>query len=435
MSWRLCLKNRVLGVLAGLAIFSLAACSGQSSSPIPASPGDTGAGSNFVRSCADLQPGDDVSCFALMRTDVGGGLLFNRDLPEGPGVVTDGKPSAKPSSTPAPTPTPTAGPVAGYGPVQIQGAYGLGSGGSGQTVAIVDAYDDPTAESDLAVYRARFGLSACTTANGCFKKVNQSGVQGSYPKADGGWAQEISLDLDMVSATCPNCHILLVEASSATFANLAAGVNTAASNGATEISNSYGGGESGAANASYDHPGIIITASAGDSGTGASQPASYASVVAVGGTSLKTASNARGWTETVWSGTGSGCSAYVAKPTWQTDHGCAKRSEADVSAVADPNTGVAVYDSTIYRGAGGWMVFGGTSASSPIIASVFALAGNAATQNAAQGLWQHGGTASFNDVISGSNGSCSASYAYICKAGAGYDGPTGWGTPNGTTAF
>ena len=158
-------------------------------------------------------------------------------------------------------------------------------------------------------------------------------------------------------------------------------------------------------------------------------------MVAVGGTSLKKATGTRGWAETVWSGTGSGCSSVVAKPSWQTDSGCTKRSEADTSAVADPNTGVAVYDSTAYRGSKGWMVFGGTSASSPIIASVFALAGNAATQNAAQGLWQHGGTAGFNDVTSGTNGTCSASYAYICKARAGYDGPTGWGTPNGTSAF
>ena len=431
------MKNRLFAAFVCAAMTALSACSGQSNSPIPTNAlAGAPTPANAVRSCADLLPGDDVSCFAMMRTDVGGGLLFDKTLPEPPGVTTARKPTPQPSGSPSPAPTPTpGGSVSGYGPTQIQSAYALGSGGSGQTVAIVDAYDDPAAEADMGVYRAKFGLSPCTTANGCFKKVNQNGVAGSYPAANASWGQEISLDLDMVSATCPNCHILLVEATSATFANLAAGVNAAASLGANEISNSYGGSESGATNAAYDHPGIIITASTGDTGTGASQPASYATVVAVGGTSLKTASNSRGWTETAWSGAGSGCSAYVAKPSWQTDSGCTKRSEADVSAVADPNTGVAVYDSVAYRGASGWMVFGGTSASSPLIASVFALAGNAATQNAGQGLWQHGGTSAFNDVTSGSDGTCSASYSYICNARAGYDGPTGWGTPNGTTAF
>ncbi|MDQ2992794.1 MAG: peptidase S8 [Candidatus Eremiobacteraeota bacterium] len=404
-------------MLACVAVTTLAACSGQSAPPIPSLPA-AGPASNVVRSCADLLPGDDMSCFSLMRTDVGGGLLFDGNAPGGPSVTT--------AST---------GSHGGYGPTDLASAYKLGAGGSGQTVAIVDAYDDPTAEADLGVYRAYYGLAACTTANGCFKKLNQNGVQGSYPKTNASWGQEISLDLDMVSAVCPNCHIMLVEASSATNANLATAVNSAASHGATEISNSYGGGETGATNSAYNHPGIVITASAGDSGTGASQPASYSTVVAVGGTNLAKASNARGWSETVWSGSGSGCSAYVAKPSWQNDIGCSMRSEADTSAVADPNTGVAVYDSTAYRRAKGWLVFGGTSVSSPVIASVFALAGNAASQNAAQQLWGNGGGAGFNDVTSGSNGSCSSSYSYICNARVGYDGPTGWGTPNGTSAF
>lgn len=386
----------------------LAACSSGSipnASSVP-NPGMTNQA--IAASCANLLPGDDVRCFALFRTDVGsessGGL---RTL----------------ASTPS-----------GYGPADIQSAYALPSStaGSGQTVAIVDAYDDPNAESDLGVYRAQYGLPACTTANGCFRKVNQSGGS-KAPRANGGWAQEISLDLDMVSATCPNCHILLVEASSATNSNLQTAENTAVSLGGNVVSNSYGGSESAATNSAYNHPGHIITASAGDSGTGASQPCSYATVVCVGGTSLNHASTARGWSETVWSGSGSGCSAQVAKPSWQTDTGCTMRSEADTSAVADPNTGVAVYDSLSYQGHSGWMVFGGTSASSPIIASVYALAGNAASMNYAQSIWQHGGTTSLNDVTSGSNGTCSISY--ICNAGPGYDGPTGWGTPNGVGAF
>ncbi len=239
----------------------------------------------------------------------------------------------------------------------------------------------------------------------------------------------------MASAICPNCHIILVEANTASNANLATAENEAITLGANVVSNSYGGRESGSSNSSYNHPGHIITASAGDSGYGASQPCSYSTVVCIGGTSLRTANNGRGWTETAWSGTGSGCSAYVSKPSWQTDKGCTKRSESDVSADADPNTGVAVYDSYAYQGYQGWLVFGGTSVSSPVIASVYALAGNAGSEDYAQSIWVAGGTAALNDVTSGSNGRCSTKYRYICTAGVGYDGPTGWGTPNGVSAF
>jgi subtilase family serine protease len=334
---------------------------------------------------------------------------------------------------------------AGYGPSDLQSAYNLASAaasaGGTQTVAIVDAYDDKTAESDLATYRSTYGLPACTTANGCFKKVNQSGVQGSYPTNDQGWAVEISLDLDMVSAICPNCHITLVEATSNANANLYAAVDTAARLGANTISNSYGASESSSdpsTNSHYNHPGVAITASSGDSGYGVEYPAASPYVTAVGGTSLSRASNARGWTESAWSGAGSGCSAYEAKQSWQTDSGCAHRTVADVSAVADPNTGVAVYDSNcsgIYKFLGecfaGWGVVGGTSASSPIIASVYALAGNASSVT--YGSYPYSHTSGLNDVTSGNNGSCSGSY--LCTSGAGYDGPTGLGTPNGTSAF
>ncbi|GAC1378218.1 MAG: peptidase S8 [Ktedonobacteraceae bacterium] len=325
---------------------------------------------------------------------------------------------------------------AGYNPPDLQSAYSLPSStaGSGQTVGIVDAYDDPNAESDLGVYRSTFGLSACTTANGCFRKVNQSGGT-KYPRANGGWAQEISLDLDMVSAVCPNCHILLVEASSSSLTNLGTAVNEAAKLGATEISNSYGGGES-SSDTSYDasyynHPGIAITVSSGDSGYGVQYPAASQYVTAVGGTTLNRASNTRGWSETAWSSAGSGCSAYDPKPSWQTDAGCSKRTVADVSADADPNTGVSVYDSYSYQGQSGWLVFGGTSVASPIIASVYALAGNAASVT--YGSYPYSHTSSLNDVTSGSNGSCGGSY--LCTAGPGYDGPTGLGTPNGTGGF
>jgi len=329
--------------------------------------------------------------------------------------------------------TPNASAPSGFNPSDLQSAYNLPSStaGSGQTVAIVDAYNDPNAESDLAVYRSQFGLAACTTANGCFKKVNQSGGT-SYPSGNTGWAEEISLDLDMVSAVCPNCHILLVEATSASFANLGTAVNTAVSLGANTVSNSYGGSESSSESSYasyYNHSGVVITASSGDGGYGVEVPAAYKTVVAVGGTSLSKSSTTRGWTETAWSGAGSGCSAYISKPTWQTDTGCTRRTVADVSAVADPNTGVSVYDT--YGSVGGWLVFGGTSVSSPIIASVYALAGNASSVNAASTLYSN--TGSLYDVTSGSNGSCSGSY--LCTATTGYDGPTGLGTPNGTAAF
>ena len=318
----------------------------------------------------------------------------------------------------------------GYGPADIRSAYKLTSASSGgKTVAIVDAYNDPTAEADLAHYRTQYGLPACTTANGCFRKVSQTGTS-TYPKTDAGWATEISLDLDMVSAACPDCHILLVEAKSTSFSDLGAGVNYAAKQGVAAISNSYGGSDS-ASSSAYNHPGIAITASTGDAGYGVESPASFDSVVAVGGTSLAKASTTRGWSETAWSGAGSGCSSLNAKPAWQTSvTQCSGKANADVSAVADPNTGVAVYDSTAYQGASGWQVYGGTSASSPIIASVYTQGGNLSGYPASY-TWTH--SSSLNDVTSGSNGSCSP--AVLCTSRAGWDGPTGLGTPNGVTAF
>jgi subtilase family serine protease len=339
-------------------------------------------------------------------------------------------------------PRAAAAPTSGYGPADLRSAYALpSSGGSGQTVAIVDAYGDTTAEADLNTYRSNYGLPACTTANGCFKKVNQNGVQGSYPANNQGWALETQLDLQMVSAVCPSCKILLVEATNNQSNNLYAAEDTAARLGATEISNSWGGGEASSETSQdvhFNHPGAAITVSSGDSGFGPEYPAASRLVTAVGGTTLNRASNARGWTETAWSGSGSGCSAYEPKPAWQTDSGCSRRTIADVSAVADPNTGVAVYDSNcnlIGQLTGqcfkGWGVVGGTSASAPIIAGVYALAGNGQSVNYSSFPYSH--TSSLFDVTSGSNGSCSP--AYLCTSGAGYDGPTGLGTPNGTGAF
>ncbi len=380
--------------------------------------------------CAPAQPGY-AQCLALRRTDIA--------------------PLAASAVTPMTLPS-------GFGPADLASAYALpgGTAGSGLTVAIVDAYDLPTAEADLAVYRAQYGLPACTTANGCFKKVDQTGGT-SYPAANSGWGGEIALDIDMVSATCPNCKILLVEATTASSTNLGTAVNTAVSLGAVAVSNSYSGleasGETAYDTAYYNHPGVAITASTGDDGfdvtpvgsnlyIGVGYPAASPYVVAVGGTSLVRDGSTRGWSESAWGdlghqiGAGSGCSLYEAKPSWQHDASCAKRMQADVSAVADPHTGVAVYDS---YGGGGWSVIGGTSASSPIIASVYALAGTP-TAGSYPASYLYSDTADLNDVTSGSNDIWEAqgvmcSVTYYCNGVAGYDGPTGLGTPNGTAAF
>ncbi|WP_405660228.1 peptidase S8 [Streptomyces sp. NBC_00079] len=387
----------------------------------------------YTKACAATPKKGYAACNALRVT--GGTTAFME------------KQAALKGSTPKTVkPNATSDAPTGYGPSDIQSAYGLtnaaASNGSGKTVAIVDANDDPNAEADLATYRDQYGLPACTTANGCFKKVSQTGSTTSLPSADSGWAGEISLDLDVVSATCPNCNILLVEATSASDANLGTAVNEAVKLGAKFVSNSYGGAESSSDttydSSYYNHPGVAITASAGDSGFGAEYPAASKYVTAVGGTALKTSSNSRGWTESVWNtssteGTGSGCSTVDAKPTWQTDTGCTKRMIADVSAVADPATGVSVYDSYGSDGTG-WNTYGGTSASSPLIASVYALAGTPGSSDyPSQYPYNAAGTSALNDVTSGSNGSCSTSY--FCTAKSGYDGPTGWGTPEGLDAF
>nr|WP_330295142.1 putative Ig domain-containing protein [Streptomyces sp. NBC_00503] len=363
------------------------------------------------RLCSEPAKAGFMACHALARTDL------EQQLSLAPNILPSG-----------------------YGPTDLQGAYALpATAGAGATVAIIDAYDDPNAESDLATYRSQYGLPACTTANGCFKKVDQNGGT-TYPTADSGWAGEISLDVDMVSAVCPQCHILLVEANQPSMADLGTAVNRAVTMGAKYVSNSYGGGEDStdaSSDASYfNHPGVAITVSSGDSGYGVEYPAASQYVTSVGGTSLSRAGGTtRGWSESVWgttsggNGAGSGCSGFTTKPSWQTDSGCAKRTVADVSAVADPATGLAVYDS--YQ-ASGWNVYGGTSASAPIIASVYALAGTPAA-GGYPSSYPYAHTSSLNDVTSGANGSCGSSY--LCTAKSGYDGPTGLGTPNGVAAF
>jgi subtilase family serine protease len=374
--------------------------------------------------------------------------------------------------------TPVAAPAAphpGYGPKELHSAYELPwKGGKHATIAIVDAYDDPTAEHDLAVYRSYYHLPACTTKNGCFHKVNQDMQSSPLPRPDADWALEESLDLDMVSAICPQCHILFVEASSADETNVTldhssdlghAAAMAATWPGVVAISNSYGSlgvepDEAKTLDFEYDHPGIAVVVSSGDSGYGAAFPADSKYVIAAGGTSLTRSTNTkRGWTESAWTSPaagqaipevfgagGSGCSMWESKPKWQKDKGCKGRTIADFAAVADPATGVAIYVS--YPSANtpitGWTVVGGTSVSSPILSAVYGLAGNkgvtssrnVALRYPAERLYTH--TKDLWDVTTGATSpapvTCSGG-AYVCQAGKGYDGPTGNGTPHGIKAF
>jgi hypothetical protein len=403
-----------MAVAAVLGLAALSATAASATAATAASPAAVNAAgsSHDYRGACSAARGGQMSCLVLVRTNVRqrSQATLRRD--------------AEPTGF-------------GYGPQDLQSAYFLpsSSAGAGQTVAIVDAYDDPDAAADLAVYRSDWGLPACTVASGCFRQANQKGEASPLPPAAGGtgWATEESLDIEMVSAICPRCHILLVEADSPADTDLFAAVDTAVRLGAAFVSNSYGGAEFSSevadGNPYYDHPGVVVTAAAGDYGYGVSFPAASPYVVSVGGTTLTPASGSRGWTEAVWYGTGSGCSLYEPKPAWQTDSGCANRTDNDVAAVADPDTGVAIYDTYDQNG---WLEVGGTSVASPIIASVYALVGKpAAGSYPASYLYAH--TADLYDVTSGNNGYCSP--LYLCYAGPGYDGPTGWGTPDGITAF
>lgn len=325
------------------------------------------------------------------------------------------------------------GPVSGsLGPADIHAAYELpDSGGAGETVAVIDALGDSHAEADLGVYRAQYGLPPCTTDNGCFRKIDQNGGS-DYPADDPGWAQETTLDLDAVSAVCPDCHILLVEAASTSPYDIVVGVDTAVRLGAKFVSNSYGiDGEDPAQDTldqHYDTPGVAMVASTGDHGyANQDWPAANPHVVAAGGTSLyRDAGNPRGWSEQAWAAAGSGCSLYEAKPDYQQAlaTGCANRALADISAVADPASGFAIYDS----GAGGWGQAGGTSLSSPLIAAMYALAGGPkpGTYPVTYPYFNQGND--LNDVTAGTNGTCGN---VLCSAGAGWDGPTGLGSPQG----
>lgn len=311
--------------------------------------------------------------------------------------------------TPNGNPNTPGGLLPGYHPTDLQSAYALPSQNAGGTVAIVDAYDDPLAEIDLAVYRATFELPACTTSNGCFRRVNEYGSNKYYPLPNPEWQQEASLDMEMVSAVCPNCNILLVEANSPSIDDLGISVDTAVRLGAKIVSNSYYAQEwpgEKSEDKHYHHPGAAIVVSSGD------QPASYypASspfVTSVGGTTL-TLSNGR--SEQAWSPSGHGCSSFEPKPAWQGSAGCGTRSSVDLAADADPQTGVAFWDTT----GGGWLVAGGTSIGAPLVAAAYALSGKPAGPG-----YSYAHPGGFNEIPPGRR----------------YTLATGLGSPNGTSGL
>ena len=330
----------------------------------------------------------------------------------------------------------------GYDPEDLQAAYDIPTGaGEPQTVAVVDAYGYSTAEQDLAVYRQKYGLPPCTKANGCFHKINQHGEEANYPPDEAGWDGEAALDIEMVSAACPSCHIIQAEGNQPIDEDLDEAVDAAAAAGANEISASYAGPESycepecEAVGAAYDLPGVMVFASGGDGAYDNTRrgwdspniPAGLPWVIAVGGTELHKASNTRGWEDTVWADGGSGCSTSIPKPGWQSDSACPDRMSVDVAADASCETPLSTYDQ-----ARGWDLVCGTSASSPLLAGIEAHA-------SAQARSLPGADAFYNDpqaltdVTKGSNGTCTppARDTYFCSAGPGYDGPTGNGVPDG----
>ena len=321
-----------------------------------------------------------------------------------------------------------------FGAKALRQAYGNSALGSkSYTIAIVDAYHSETALSDLNTYRATWGyrpLGSCSGGVQCFTQLHQDGSASTGSTTDEGWAQETVLDLEMATAMCPNCSLAVIEASTAAFSDFNSAVETASSlPGVIAISNSYGGPEV----SESDYPayeaanqkGIAVVASAGDSGYAVESPASFQHVIAVGGTSLYVSTNGRYASESAWAGSGSGCARGPA-PEWQdasVTH-CSGKAIADVSAVANPATGVAV----LYNGQ--WIIFGGTSASAPIIAGILAAKHNYGVEvSGGQWIWNH--RSSLHDVTSGVNGSC----RLFCKSIKGWDGPTGLGTPKGSGAF
>jgi subtilase family serine protease len=304
----------------------------------------------------------------------------------------------------------------GWSPADLQSAYNLPSTtrGKGQVVAIVDAYDNPKVASDLAKYRSTFDLPKAN-----FTKYNQNGQTSNYPQGSPGWGVEIDNDVEMVSASCPKCTIYLIEANTSSWSDIETAQAEAVTLGAHIVSNSFSG--TGADESYWDTPGVEYVASSGDGGLGLTDPATFVHVVAVGATVLtKGGGGSRGWTESVWSDSGGGCSSTgEQKPPWQHDRyakSCAYRVGNDVSAVGD---GVAIYDT---YGTGGWLTIGGTSVGAPFLSGVFGLAGNASKQDGGKTFWER------------------AHHRYLYEVE--YEGkyrrfsyPAGWGTPDGIKAF
>ena len=321
-------------------------------------------------------------------------------------------------------------PVGGYAPADLESAYSLPvGGGAGKLVVLFGGNSDyPQAESDLGVYRAQYNLPACTSANGCFMKVDEHGGT-DYPAA-GSSEVEQALDMEMASAACPACRIMLIEGG-----DMDVALATVIAKGASAFSFSVLLGFGSATTSECqslgfnDDTGLVITAALGDTGYPGARdfiPAACQGTLAAGGTTLNKATSSRGWAETTWSGTGSGCSPYVAKPGWQTDTGCTMRMEGDVASVADPGTGMSIYNTL---GASGWLIVGGTSAAAPLIAGALTNLGIANGHFTPAWIWQN--PINFYDITTGSNGTCSGDPSYFCNSNVGYDGPTGWGTLNG----
>ncbi|MBV8530856.1 MAG: S8 family serine peptidase [Candidatus Eremiobacteraeota bacterium] len=388
-----------------LLVVAAAACNAGGSSSVPAVTGqpttstlsipDWQASHAARRACAGSRTGGQMQCDAL---------ILNKRL--GPAVP-------------------------GWTPANLEAAYNLPSSskGAGNVVAVVDAFDNPNVASDLAEYRSYFGLPTAT-----FYKYNQTGQQGSYPKGNQGWGVEIDLDVQMVSAACPNCTIYLIEANTNSSRNLYDAEKEAVKLGARVITNSWGGGGGGPAHGAFSASAAYL-ASAGDGGYGMQDPADYKTVISVGGTLLSQSGST--YSERVWPSSGGGCSV-VNKPTWQHDPDCAKKTGNDVSAVA---MGVAEYDTYGYSG---WFTVGGTSVSSPLIAGVFGLAGNGNKQDGGKNFWKLSKRKLKKDlhaITTGQVMGCppSLSGSYLCVAGTGqygqYSGPSGWGTPKGIGAF
>jgi hypothetical protein len=398
-----------------------------------------------IRSACALPKPHRAACLALVRTQV-------------PATEADAK-GVTPFTLRAGAAN--AGPGSGLTPAELGSAYGYDplAGGTGQTVAIVDAFDDPTIAADLETFDAQYGLPPCNEADGCFRKVGQTGSRFSLPVADTtGWSVEEALDVETVHSVCASCKVLLVEAKDNGFVNLAAAENEAVALGANEITNSYAGAEGAEVQSAYNHPGVVITASTGDEGFDSwlaskpperpNFPASLPTVVAVGGTTLELDESGNRESETVWDDSGGGCSIFFAAERWQLDtpgylaSGCGgTRLDADVAAVGDPATGFSIYESYDCGprceqevGKEGWAVIGGTSLSSPLIAAMYALAGGSGgVPYPALTLYGHLGGPGVFDVSAGGNGFCEGTTA--CHAAPGFDGPSGVGSPSSLALF